>query len=91
MSPDAIDAFAGIGWAEGLRLLGMTGNYLLLDLKDAARAAAYVAFLKEQKIYIKGPWSAPWDRFTTITLGPIEVMARFVEATRAFCSKARAA
>ena len=75
----------------GITAHGTTGNYLLLDLKEAARAAAYVAFLKEQKIYIKGPWSAPWDRFTTITLGPIEVMARFVDATRAFCSKARAA
>ena len=75
----------------GIPAHGMTGNYLLLDLKDAQRAASYVAFLKERKIYIKGPWSAPWDRYTTITLGPIEVMARFVEATRAFCAKARAA
>jgi histidinol-phosphate aminotransferase len=45
----------------------------------------------EQKIYIKGPWSAPWDRYATITLGPVEVMERFVEATRAFCMKVRAA
>jgi histidinol-phosphate aminotransferase len=75
----------------GIPAHGMTGNYLLLDLKDASRAAAYVTFLREQKIYIKGPWSAPWDRYTTITLGPLDVMARFIEATKAFCAKARPA
>jgi hypothetical protein len=47
--------------------------------------------LRDQKIYIKGPWSVPYDRFTTITLGPIEIMERFLEATRKFCAKARAA
>jgi hypothetical protein len=46
--------------------------------------------LRDQKIYIKGPWSPPYDRFTTITLGPIEVMERFVEATKAFVAKSRA-
>ncbi len=70
---------------------GATGNFLLLDLGDAVRAKAYVAALRQEKIYIKGPWPAPWDRYTTITLGPIEVMGRFVDATRAFCGKARAA
>ena len=75
----------------GIRAYGNTGNYLLLDLGDGNRAKAYVQTLRDQKIYIKGPWSAPYDRFTTITLGPIEVMGRFIEATRAFCAKARAA
>ncbi len=75
----------------GIQAHGKTGNYLLLDLGDGARAKSYVQTLRDQKIYIKGPWSAPYDRFTTITLGPIEVMERFVEATRKFCAKARAA
>lgn len=70
---------------------GANGNYLLLDLGDAARAKAYVQTLRDQKIYIKGPWSPPYDRFTTITLGPIEIMERFVEATRKFCGQVRAA
>ena len=60
--------------------------FLLLHLRDATRAKAYVAALREQNIYIKGPWAAPWDPYATITVGPIEVMDRFVEATRAFCS-----
>jgi histidinol-phosphate aminotransferase len=80
-------ALAGMG----IPAHGATGNYLLLDLGNAVRAKAYVAALRQQKIYIKGPWSAPWDRYTTITLGPIEVMERFVDATRAFCAKACAA
>lgn len=75
----------------GVPAIGNSGNFLLLDLGNAANAKAYVAFLRERKIYIKGPWSAPWDRYATITLGPIEIMQRFVEATRSFCSKDRAA
>jgi histidinol-phosphate aminotransferase len=75
----------------GIPAHGNTGNYLLLDLGNAERAKNYVTTLRDQKIYIKGPWSGPYDRFTTITLGPIEVMERFVAATKAFCSKARAA
>jgi histidinol-phosphate aminotransferase len=71
----------------GITARGMKGNFLLLDLGDSTRAKAYVAALREQKIYIKGPWSAPWDRYATITLGPIEVMKRFVDATRTFCGK----
>ncbi len=75
----------------GIAAHGSTGNFLLLDLGGAARVKAYVTALREQKIYIKGPWSAPWDRYATITLGPIEVMQRFVEATQAFCAEAGAA
>jgi len=74
----------------GIPAIGAKGNFLLLDLGDATRAKAYVTGLRDQKIYIKGPWSAPWDRYATITLGPIEVMHRFVEATRAFCATGRA-
>jgi histidinol-phosphate aminotransferase len=81
----------GILAGLGIPAHGTTGNYLLLDLGDGARAKSYVQALREQLIYVKGPWSAPYDRFATITLGPIEVMERFVEATRRFCSKARAA
>ncbi len=73
----------------GIPAHGTSGNYLLLDLGDGARAKTYVQTLRDQKIYIKGPWSAPYDRFTTITLGPIEVMERFVEATRKFCAQVR--
>lgn len=74
----------------GIQAHGNTGNYLLLDLGNGDRAKSYVQTLRDQKIYIKGPWSAPYDRFTTITLGPIEVMERFVEATKAFVAKSRA-
>jgi histidinol-phosphate aminotransferase len=70
---------------------GASGNFLLLDLGSPGRAKEYASALREQKIYIKGPWSTPWDRYVTITLGPIEVMERFLEATRAFCRRVRAA
>lgn len=71
----------------GIPASGAQGNFLLLDLGDAARTSAYVAHLRAQKIYVKGPWSAPWDRYATITVGPIEVMTRFIDATRKFCTQ----
>lgn len=35
----------------GIPAFGSTGNYLLLDLVDAARAKAYVTAMRDQKIY----------------------------------------
>ncbi|MHB8475463.1 MAG: pyridoxal phosphate-dependent aminotransferase [Steroidobacteraceae bacterium] len=71
----------------GIPAIGASGNFLLLDLRSAARASAYVAFLRSQQIYVKGPWAAPWNKYATITLGPVDVMQRFVDATRSFCSE----
>lgn len=75
----------------GIPAAGRTGNFLLLDLGSETRAKAFVSSLREQKIYMKGPWSSPWNRYVTITLGPMEVMERFVDATRAFCRAEQAA
>lgn len=75
----------------GIRAVGKTGNFLLLDLGSEARARAFVSSLSEQKIYMKGPWSAPWNQYVTITLGPMDVMKRFVDATKAFCDAGRPA
>ena len=74
-----------------IRAVGKTGNFLLLDLGSEERAKAFVKKLLEQKIYVKGPWSAPWNRYVTITLGPLEVMQRFVDATREFCAGGKSA
>lgn len=71
----------------GIPAHGKTGNYLLLDLGTPNRAKEYALALREQKIYIKGPWAAPWDQYVTITIGPIPVMERFLAATRKFCGK----
>jgi histidinol-phosphate aminotransferase len=75
----------------GIPASGSKGNFLLLDLRDAARAKAYVSELRQQNIYIKGPWATPWDRYVTITVGPFDVMDRFVRATRDFCANERSA
>ena len=67
----------------GIPSHGSAGNYLLLDLGDETRAKAYVADLRSKKIYVK-PWAAPWARYVTITVGPMETMHRFIEATDVF-------
>lgn len=66
---------------------GNNGNYLLLDLKTADRAKNFVAFLKNKEIYVKGPWSGSRDKYITITIGPAELMERFVNATKEFLAK----
>lgn len=66
---------------------GSNGNYLLLDMKDAVMAKEFVSYLKEREIYVKGPWSAPRDKYITITIGPAALMERFVQATQAFLEK----
>jgi len=71
----------------GIPAYGKTGNYLLLDLGNPARAKEYATALCDQKIYIKGPWAAPWDQYSTITVGPIKMMERFLSATYQFCIK----
>lgn len=68
----------------GIDAIGANGNFLLLDLGDQTRAKEYVAMLRAKNIYVKGPWSAPWDRYVTITIGPMDSMRRFVDATAEF-------
>ena len=66
---------------------GNNGNYLLLDLKTSDRAKNFVTFLKDREIYVKGPWSGSRDKYITITIGPAELMERFVNATKEFLAK----
>ena len=71
--------------AFGITARGDFGNFLLLDLESEERARNYVCFLRDLKIYIKGPWSGRFSRYVTITLGPLELMMKFVDATQTFC------
>ena len=68
----------------GIATFGSNGNFLLLDLGNGARAKEYVAALRAKYIYMKGPWAAPWDKYVTITIGPLDSMRRFVDATAEF-------
>lgn len=71
----------------GISAYGNTGNYLLLDLKSHENAVKFATELRSKKIYIKGPWSAPYEKYVTITIGPIEKMKRFVDAAKEFSVK----
>lgn len=71
----------------GIKTHGSNGNYLLLDMGSSERAQEFVAYLKEQFIYVKGPWANPWAKYVTITIGPIENMLRFIDAAKKFVSE----
>jgi histidinol-phosphate aminotransferase len=68
----------------GIEARGNKGNYLLITLKSSQEIKECVEFLKARKIYVKGPWSAPWDNCLTITLGPRKIMDYFLEAIAEF-------
>ncbi len=68
----------------GVHARGEKGNYLLIPLASSLQTKNCVASLREQKIYVKGPWNAPWDNCITITLGPKDLMERFIESIKEF-------
>ena len=70
----------------GIDASGETGNYLLLDLKTSEKAMEFSKFMKDQKIYLKGPWKNDYSNYLTITLGPMEKMERFIDSIKDFNS-----
>ncbi len=71
----------------GIEARGDKGNYLLIVLKSPEKIKECVNFLKERKIYVKGPWSVPWNNCLTITLGPRKMMDYFLEVIAEFVRK----
>lgn len=63
---------------------GEYGNYLLISLVSIEETTKCVKFLREKKIYVKGPWSVPWDKCITLTLGPKKLMEHFINTITEF-------
>jgi histidinol-phosphate aminotransferase len=63
----------------GFDVHGGAGNYLLIDLKNPALAEKIVIELRNSLVYVKGPWSPPWNKYITITVGPTHLMQRFLD------------
>ena len=66
--------------AAGYAVHGSVGNYLLIDLKNPELAEKVVAELRNALVYVKGPWSPPWNKYITITVGPVHLMEKFLDA-----------
>jgi histidinol-phosphate/aromatic aminotransferase/cobyric acid decarboxylase-like protein len=62
----------------GISARGSYGSYLLLSFSSDLEAQKIVQYLKSKKIYVKGPWSQPWDNCITITLGKKDLMEKFI-------------
>ncbi len=60
------------------------GNFVLIDVQTPERASRCVSYLRERKIYVKGPWRTPYEQYITITLGPYESMKKFVTEFSSF-------
>ena len=63
----------------GIKCNGESANYLLVDLVNSEKRDKTVAFLEENLVYVKGNFSSPWDKYMLITIGPKELMERFVD------------
>jgi histidinol-phosphate aminotransferase len=72
----------------GLRFHG--GDYtngILIFLKTPAQSKECVAALKEQKIYIRGSFEAPFDSCIRVSIGEEKAMRAFVDAFSGWLSK----
>ncbi len=67
--------------------IGNYGNYLLIDLRTNSIAHKLVRELRDNQIYVKGPWKEPWENYITISIGPKESMQRFLDLFHTFCKK----
>ena len=70
--------------ARGIPTHGSNGNFLLLDLGSEERAIGFVRSLRDNAVYVKGPWREPWNRYVSITIGPLSTMQRFLAEVDAF-------
>ena len=69
---------------QGINSFGETGNYLLLDLKTKENALKLATHMNNKKIYLKGPWKGQYSNYLTITLGPMNMMQRFIDEIKNF-------
>ena len=57
---------------------GDMGNYLLIDMGNNTFCKYIVDALNENLIYVKSNYQIPWDTCFLITLGPINIMEKFL-------------
>tara|TARA_Y100000590_G_scaffold468142_1_gene649691 strand:+ start:27 stop:806 length:780 start_codon:yes stop_codon:yes gene_type:complete len=62
----------------GLKCRSQFGNYVLIKFNNFEEASKVVKFLRKRLIYVKGPYTKPWDNYINISIGPIKVMKRFL-------------
>ena len=63
----------------GLNSYGNNGNYLLITFQKDTNVDLIVKKLRDNKIYVKGPWREPWSKSITISIGPKAYMKKFVD------------
>ena len=61
-----------------LRARGKHGNYILITFKKHEAAKKIVDYFKKKLVYIKGPYKSPWDKCVGITVGPEDLMQKFI-------------
>jgi len=67
----------------GLYSRSQFGNYVLIKFKKSDDAIKVVKYLRKKLIYVKGPYSKPWNNYINISLGPPSLMKRFIREIRA--------
>ncbi len=66
----------------GLVTHGSNGNFLLISFDSSDTAEVVVNKLRDEKIYVKGPWKEPWSNSITISIGPKDMMKRFIDTLK---------
>ena len=62
----------------GLKCRSKFGNFILIKFNNFNEAERVVKFLRKKLIYVKGPYKKPWNSYINISIGPYQIMKRFL-------------
>jgi len=71
----------------GVSSYGNFGNFLLIDLKTKQNAKRVVDELRKKFIYVRGPLSRKWSNYITISIGPYNIMKKFLKNLKIILSE----
>ena len=74
----------GLEWHGGDFTNGIT-----VFFNSPAESKAVYAFMRERKIYIRGSFEPPYDSCVRISIGPVHIMTRFVDALKEWLDAGR--
>jgi histidinol-phosphate/aromatic aminotransferase/cobyric acid decarboxylase-like protein len=66
----------------GIGFVPSNANFMLIDVGGPERSKAIVSALRNSRILIGGGFNAPLERYIRVSIGPVQVMERFLDAFR---------
>ena len=81
---------AWTGDTHGYEYLYKNEKFKLFHEEVEKHIVKYMDHLRNNLIYVKGPWGEPWDKYILITIGPKHLMDQFLSETDNFIKNSNA-